>query len=52
MSILKATKARANLYNLIDEIADYHQPIIITIFGVRVKTKSFYSDPKYLICRK
>jgi len=30
MSILKATKTRANLYNLIDEIADYHQPIIIT----------------------
>ncbi len=30
MSILKATEARANLYNLIDETADSHQPIIIT----------------------
>lgn len=30
MSILKATEARANLYNLIDETAESHQPIIIT----------------------
>lgn len=30
MSILKATEARANLYNLIDETAASHQPIIIT----------------------
>ncbi len=30
MSILKATEARANLYNLIDETADSHEPIIIT----------------------
>jgi len=30
MSILKATEARANLYNLIDEAADSHQPIVIT----------------------
>lgn len=30
MSVLKATEARANLYNLIDETADSHQPIIIT----------------------
>lgn len=30
MSILKATEARANLYNLIDETADSHQPIVIT----------------------
>jgi len=30
MSILKATEARANLYNLIDETAETHQPIVIT----------------------
>ena len=30
MSVLKATEARANLYNLIDETADSHQPIVIT----------------------
>lgn len=30
MSILKATEARANLYNLIDETAESHQPIVIT----------------------
>ncbi len=30
MPILKATEARANLYNLIDETADSHQPIVIT----------------------
>lgn len=30
MSTLKATEARANLYKLIDETADSHQPIVIT----------------------
>jgi len=30
MPILKATEARSNLYNLIDETAKSHQPIIIT----------------------
>ena len=30
MSVLKATEARANLYNLIDETANSHQPIVIT----------------------
>jgi len=30
MHILKATEARANLYNLIDETAESHQPIVIT----------------------
>lgn len=30
MAILKATDARADLYNLIDKAADSHQPIIIT----------------------
>ncbi len=30
MAILKATDARADLYNLIDETANSHQPIIIT----------------------
>ncbi len=30
MSVLKATEARANLYNLIDEAAESHQPIVIT----------------------
>lgn len=30
MTILKATDARANLYNLIDQVAESHQPIVIT----------------------
>ncbi len=30
MTVLKATDARADLYNLIDETAESHQPIIIT----------------------
>jgi len=30
MAILKATDARADLYNLIDETAKSHQPIVIT----------------------
>lgn len=30
MTILKATEARANLYNLIDETAESHQPVVIT----------------------
>ena len=30
MAILKATDARADLYNLIDEAAESHQPIVIT----------------------
>jgi len=30
MTVLKATDARANLYNLIDETAESHQPIVIT----------------------
>ena len=30
MTVLNATEARANLYNLIDETANTHQPIIIT----------------------
>ena len=30
MNILKATEARTNLYNLIDETAESHQPIVIT----------------------
>ncbi|MCP5276640.1 MAG: type II toxin-antitoxin system Phd/YefM family antitoxin [Burkholderiales bacterium] len=30
MTILNATEARSKLYNLIDEIAETHQPIIIT----------------------
>ena len=30
MTVLNATEARANLYNLIDETADTHQPIVIT----------------------
>lgn len=30
MAILKATDARADLYNLIDETAESHQPIVIT----------------------
>ena len=30
MTIVKATEARANLYSLIDEAAETHQPIVIT----------------------
>ncbi|VFN03769.1 MAG: prevent-host-death family protein [Candidatus Kentron sp. G] len=30
MTTLSATEARANLYRLIDETADTHQPIVIT----------------------
>lgn len=30
MTILNATEARAKLYNLIDETAETHQPIVIT----------------------
>ncbi len=30
MTILNATEARANLYSLIDETANTHQPIVIT----------------------
>jgi len=30
MTILNATEARSKLYNLIDETAETHQPIIIT----------------------
>jgi len=30
MIVLKATDARADLYNLIDETAESHQPIVIT----------------------
>ncbi|MCP5246087.1 MAG: type II toxin-antitoxin system Phd/YefM family antitoxin [Burkholderiales bacterium] len=30
MTTLNATEARSKLYNLIDEIAETHQPIIIT----------------------
>ena len=30
MTIVKATDARSNLYNLIDETAETHQPIVIT----------------------
>lgn len=30
MTIIKATEARANLYSLIDEASDTHQPIVIT----------------------
>jgi len=30
MNILTATEARANLYNLIDQTANTHQPITIT----------------------
>ncbi len=30
MAVLKATDARADLYNLIDEAAESHQPIVIT----------------------
>ena len=34
MTVLNATEARANLYSLIDETANTHQPIVIT--GKRV----------------
>lgn len=30
MAILKATDARSDLYNLIDETAESHEPIVIT----------------------
>ena len=30
MTTLNATEARANLYNLIDQTAETHQPIVIT----------------------
>ena len=30
MTIIKATDARSNLYSLIDEAAETHQPIVIT----------------------
>lgn len=30
MTIIKATDARSDLYNLIDEAAETHQPIVIT----------------------
>ena len=30
MTILNATEARANLYRLIEEVADSHQPVTIT----------------------
>ena len=30
MTILNATEARSNLYNLIDETSQSHQPIVIT----------------------
>lgn len=30
MTILNATEARAKLYNLIDETANTHQPVLIT----------------------
>ncbi len=30
MTILKATEARSRLYNLIDEAAETHKPIVIT----------------------
>lgn len=30
MAILKVTDARSDLYNLIDEAAESHQPIVIT----------------------
>lgn len=30
MTIIKATDARSNLYSLIDETAETHQPIVIT----------------------
>ncbi|MEE9397856.1 MAG: type II toxin-antitoxin system Phd/YefM family antitoxin [Methylococcales bacterium] len=30
MTIIKATDARSDLYNLIDETAETHQPIVIT----------------------
>lgn len=30
MSTLSATEARANLYRVIDEVAESHQPVLIT----------------------
>lgn len=30
MSVITATAARANLYNLIDQAKDFHEPIIIS----------------------
>ena len=30
MTVLTATAARTNLYNLIDQTKDYHEPIIIS----------------------
>jgi prevent-host-death family protein len=30
MTTMTATKARANLYKLLDEVADTHQPVLIT----------------------
>jgi antitoxin YefM len=30
MTILKASEARSNLYRLIDEVADHHEPVQIT----------------------
>ena len=30
MTTLTATEARANLYNLLDEVAETHQPVLIT----------------------
>jgi prevent-host-death family protein len=30
MTVLKVSEARANLYQLIDEAADSHQPVLIT----------------------
>lgn len=30
MAVIKATDARSDLYNLIDEAAESHQPIVIT----------------------
>jgi antitoxin YefM len=30
MSVISATTARANLYRLIDEVSDSHEPVMIT----------------------
>ena len=30
MAVMTATKARSNLYSLIDETAEYHEPIVIS----------------------
>ena len=30
MTVITATAARTNLYNLIDQTRDYHEPIIIS----------------------